>query len=282
MLTFSQIYVILIKNREEHPMTQTDIARDPLYIKRIKRVIQSQNRNVLIKNTIHDRPCDALVYILSGSCSYQFEDGRISTVSAGDILYLASQSVYTMYVLTKDYRFIFCDFEFVGDAPRKCAVYTPETPAEAEHRFRKLLHVYKTINARTFSQCICLLYEIYGIILKEENKTYLQSNMKEKLEAAKKFIDENYADPAFTVESLAKQTEMSVVYLRKQFKELYGMPPSRYLTAVRIKNATELMEYPFLSLEDCALQSGFASLQYFCRVFKKETNLTPAKFRNNL
>lgn len=42
------------------------------------------------------------------------------------------------------------------------------------------------------------------------------------------------------------------------------------------------MKYPFLSLEECALQSGFSSLQYFCRVFKKEFNISLGRFREKL
>jgi AraC-like DNA-binding protein len=39
------------------------------------------------------------------------------------------------------------------------------------------------------------------------------------------------------------------------------------------------MEYPFLSLEECAIDSGFSSVQYFCRVFKKVMSITPAQYR---
>ena len=109
---------------------------------------------------------------------------------------------------------------------------------------------------------------------------YREKDLKEKLEEAKSFLERNYADPNLSVEALAVQANMSAVYFRRLFKEQYGIPPSRYLTSVRLKNSKELMKYPFLSLEDCALQSGFSSLPYFCRVFKEATNVTPAKFRN--
>lgn len=40
-----------------------------------------------------------------------------------------------------------------------------------------------------------------------------------------------------------------------------------------------MINYPFLTLEECALQSGFSTVQYFTRCFKKATGPTPAAYR---
>ena len=72
---------------------------------------------------------------------------------------------------------------------------------------------------------------------------------------------------------------MSQVYFRKLFREAWGCTPSQYAVSVRLQRAKALMEYPFLTLEECAEQSGFSSLQYFCKVFKKEVGTTPSKYR---
>jgi transcriptional regulator GlxA family with amidase domain len=71
---------------------------------------------------------------------------------------------------------------------------------------------------------------------------YREKDLKEKLEEAKCFLERNYADPNLSVEALAAQADMSAVYFRRLFKEQYGIPPSRYLTSVRLKNAKELMK----------------------------------------
>lgn len=74
---------------------------------------------------------------------------------------------------------------------------------------------------------------------------------------------------------------MSEVYFRKLFKQLYHLTPGQYLTAVRVKRTRELLAYPYLTLEECAKQCGFSTVQYFCRVFKEHTGQTPAKYRKN-
>ena len=260
-------------------MEKIDISANPLYIKNVQRVIPGELRNKRVID-VHGRHSDGLVFILEGSCHYRFDDGIEFTVKAGNILYLPYRAAYKMSVQTNLYRHIFCDFEFDGDTPRRGAVYTPQNSSDAENRFHKLLNTYKTLSRRTFPDLMRTLYEIYGIVLQTENKVYREKGIKEKLEEARSYLEGHYADPNLSVESLAEQAGMSAVYFRKLFKEQYGIPPSRHLTSVRLKNAKELMKYPFLSLEDCALQSGFSSVQYFCRVFKEATKVTPAKFRN--
>ncbi|MBQ7054474.1 MAG: helix-turn-helix transcriptional regulator, partial [Oscillospiraceae bacterium] len=83
-----------------------------------------------------------------------------------------------------------------------------------------------------------------------------------------------------SVTSLAESIDLSEVYFRKLFKAQFDVSPAQYIISVRLKKAKELMRSPFLSLEECALQSGFSSLQYFCRVFKKATGATPGSYRN--
>ena len=84
------------------------------------------------------------------------------------------------------------------------------------------------------------------------------------------------------VSAIAERFLMSEVYMRKIFKNKYGRSPIEYITFVRLMRARELIGYQFVSLEECAKQSGFSSLQYFSRVFKKEFGITPASYRRSV
>jgi transcriptional regulator GlxA family with amidase domain len=48
---------------------------------------------------------------------------------------------------------------------------------------------------------------------------------------------------------------------------------------VRINHAQKLLETTMLSVTDIAVQSGFASLNHFFRVFHGRTGVTPRTFR---
>ena len=258
-------------------MCRTDITKNNLYIKRIINVIQSTNKAPHKVLNVKCRHSDAFVYILSGSCTYVFADGDAFTVNKGDILYLAHQADYTMYIHTKDYTFIFCDFEFEETSPRKSGVYTPHSPDYSENLFIKLLQ-----NKDAFTDALSVLYSIYGIVMKTANKKYISKSSQNKISESKDYIDANFNDTSLSVDFLAEKAVMSNVYFRSLFKAQYYLPPSQYIISVRLKNAKSLMKYSFLTLEECALQSGFSSLQYFCRVFKKHTGITPSEYRRKL
>lgn len=263
----------------EQTMPNIDISKNNLFIHKFIRVIQNQNLNSQKPIQVNGRLSDAFVYILSGSCTYVLDHGDTFTAKAGDILYLSHHAVYTMYIQDTNYRFIFCDFEFLSASCRKSTVYTPINQPETEALFHKLLKAYQ---AGRFSECMSFLYTVYGIILTEGQKIYLPQNTKDKLHRAKEMLDTVYKDPDLSIRSFAEQFHMSEVYFRRLFKAGYGIAPSQYIISLRLKHAKELMKYPFLSLEECALQSGFSSLQYFCRVFKQATGTTPAAYRKQM
>lgn len=261
--------------------TKIEVDQNNLYIQKLLAVIKGHNtrHHKLLK--CESRHSDAFVYILSGSCTYCMDGEQEFTVHPGDILYLARNAAYTMYILSENYQFLFCDFEFAdeGGNYRKSGVYHPEQPSDAENLFYKLLQFYTHGSGSSFSDCMATLYQIYGMVLHTANRQYVGNSAGSRMEEIKTYINSNYMDENLCVELLAEKAGMSQVYLRRLFKAKYGCQPSSYITSVRLAKAKELMRYSFMTLEDCAAQSGFSSVQYFCRVFKKETGITPARYR---
>ena len=256
-------------------MDKTDITKTNLYIGKIINVIQASNKNHHKLLNINSRHSDAFVYIISGSCTYKFAHGDTFTANKGDILYLAHHADYTMYIHTEDYTFIFCDFEFTEASPRKSDIYTLGSTEYAENLFIKLLQ-----HKGSFTDALSVLYNIYGIVTGATNKKYISKSSQNKISEAKDYIDANFKDNSLSISFLAEKASMSEAYFRNLFKTQYNLSPSQYIISAKLKNAKLLMKYPFLTLEECALQSGFSSLQYFCRIFKKFTGMTPSEYRN--
>lgn len=62
------------------------------------------------------------------------------------------------------------------------------------------------------------------------------------------------------------------------FKEATGFPPNVYLTKLRIERAKQLLRDEGMSVRECAESVGFGDANYFCRVFRKDTGVSPKKY----
>jgi AraC-like DNA-binding protein len=82
-----------------------------------------------------------------------------------------------------------------------------------------------------------------------------------------------------TVKQLAGQAALHPDYFSRLFREHTGERPAGYLQQKRVERAQYLMATTALTLEEIALRSGFESLSYFNRVFRKITQQTPGQYR---
>ncbi len=83
----------------------------------------------------------------------------------------------------------------------------------------------------------------------------------------------------WTVEGLAQAAGMSRTSFAVLFQKKMAMTPMAYVTAWRIEIAKKLLLVKKNTLTDVAEGAGYASDSAFARVFKKETSMTPARFK---
>lgn len=92
------------------------------------------------------------------------------------------------------------------------------------------------------------------------------------------FIKKNYNQPINT-QTLAEQFGFTPAYLSKIFREFKNMSPTEYIVMLRIEKAKELLlQTPPILIKDISLAVGYEEPQYFSRVFKKSTGLSPRQF----
>lgn len=94
-----------------------------------------------------------------------------------------------------------------------------------------------------------------------------------------RYINEN-CEKELNMETLAEQFGVSSRYIRKCFQEETGMNCQKYICTLRISKAKELLWFTGKSATEIALETGFGSSQYFCRVFQQYTEMTPMEYRN--
>lgn len=78
---------------------------------------------------------------------------------------------------------------------------------------------------------------------------------------------------------IAKMLGVSAGYLSTVFRKEVGKTLSAYIREKRMKNAAHLLRTTHLQVQTVALHSGFLDMQYFSKLFKKETGVTPKEYR---
>ena len=85
-----------------------------------------------------------------------------------------------------------------------------------------------------------------------------------------------------TVSSLAEKFNFNPSYIIRVFKKCSGEPPMKYLTQLRINEAKRLIERQAeLDFKDIAEIIGYSEQQYFSRVFKNITGMSPSEYRES-
>jgi len=113
----------------------------------------------------------------------------------------------------------------------------------------------------------------------EAKRVMLSGLLEENLHTIIQYID-IHSHEQLSIHQLAKRMGYSLPYFSSQFKQAFGISPSRYILLVRIEKAKELMLYSNSPIERIAREVGFNSIHYFSRVFKTITGLSAREYRS--
>lgn len=91
-------------------------------------------------------------------------------------------------------------------------------------------------------------------------------------------IEAQYAEP-LRIDDLARTAGLSRFELLRKFAAQIGESPHRYLTAVRLDRAAELLRSTPRSVLEIALDCGFGDPSRFARAFAKRFGATPRAWR---
>lgn len=80
------------------------------------------------------------------------------------------------------------------------------------------------------------------------------------------------------LDELAQRLEVSKAHLIRTFTKKTGVSPGRYITHLRVEYAKLLLRGEDPSITYVAEASGFANANYFAKVFRRETGMSPSEY----
>ena len=85
-----------------------------------------------------------------------------------------------------------------------------------------------------------------------------------------------------SVNAIAEQVHYSPAHLSTLFRKETGITLNEAILRTRLKAAMDLLRTTLEPVSAIANRTGYADVQYFSRVFKQVTGLTPLEYRRKV
>ncbi|MEE1186915.1 MAG: AraC family transcriptional regulator [Acutalibacteraceae bacterium] len=242
----------------------------------------TQNNGYVCDFTGIPRPHYCVGLILEGRGDFEFA-GKTVVVNKGDIIFVPIGSTYASHWSGCDKAvYISAHFSFethdLFSRNKKIEIQKVTLPdyPDLKSKFEKM---YAAYNGNKTQQLVALgtFYEIISMVCSQliYTKTTL---MDKRIEKAVEFIEEHFTQQ-FTIEQLAKLSNMSVSHFHECFKSQVGCSAITYKHNMCVRKAQILLTKSDLSIEEISETLGFNSSVYFREVFKKTTGKSPSEYR---
>ena len=90
---------------------------------------------------------------------------------------------------------------------------------------------------------------------------------------------ENNVESEITIEALCKQFNVTVMELYHLCAVVFKQTPAKRVKSIRINVASKMLSENKFSVAEIAYKTGFCDYNYFSKVFKKETGLSPTQYK---
>lgn len=205
------------------------------------------------------------------------------TVEAGEILVIPPRHYYKIHCSGNPVYFLCVHFTGYNAerilAENNIKVFPGRNCLDPNNhllqRFKTLFEAFAKDDEFRSRELACLLERLL-IEAGRAKKKFASSSSK--LTKSIRYINENYIEN-IKISDLAQMETMCLTAYNKKFKAQMGMTPSNYIIALRINMAKELLETSSISIKEISSICGYDNFNFFARIFKKHTGLSPTEYR---
>jgi len=139
-------------------------------------------------------------------------------------------------------------------------------------------YLQKSEKLNNMEQLNNLLYHMVENFTREVELLRYYSDQSELAIGVKQYVRHHMSETIKT-EDIAESLFISRSRLSVKFHEETGQTLNAYIQMMKIAEAKHLLSYSDKNLLTISVYLGFSSQSYFCRVFKKETGISPMEYR---
>ncbi|MBR5295384.1 MAG: helix-turn-helix transcriptional regulator [Clostridia bacterium] len=215
---------------------------------------------------------NGLMLITDYPVEFQLPNGSLLQKNPGDIILLPKKARYTIRFLVPEGKtthpavinFRLTDLRGKEIEIEPCVLSLCKDDGRLLQMFQSAIHRF---GSATPSKLKAKVYEILDEIfpITDEDDCCIG------------YINRHYTE-RFSIPELADKCAMCETAYRKRFKKLTGYSPVRYINALKIEKACQMLIGDDMRMQDISDFLGFYSLPYFYKVFKEEKGMTPNEY----
>jgi AraC-like DNA-binding protein len=229
-----------------------------------------------------------ILYITNGKGSFESELTEQQSVNAGD-LFILFPDIWHRFSPDKNTGWNEYWIEFNGELidyfrrenflDSKQPVVSVGLEGEVMDNFLRVIRLTKEEELNLQYSASGILFQILmQIFSKKKFNSVEKTEIEGKIKQAKLIILEGLDKPAIP-KMIAEKTGIGYSLFRKEFKRYTGFSPVQYQIQLRIQKSKNLLSTTNLPVKEIAHQLGFESNNYFSRIFRQKTGMTPSDFR---
>lgn len=228
-----------------------------------------------------------LLYVAAGKAHFYF-DGRERIITKGNMVLFrpGETQIYYLYASEKPetywVHFTGADVDLLLEyyqMPKNENVFFTGTSPDYQWLFRQMIQELQLQRANYEDLLNMNLRHIFLLINRylKEGKV-IGTEMLDEIERATHYFNENY-NQNIVIEEYAAEHLMTPCWFIQNFKRITKYSPMQYIISLRITNAMNLLENTEYNVTQIAATVGYDNIQYFHRLFRKHTGMTPKEYR---
>jgi AraC-like DNA-binding protein len=167
-------------------------------------------------------------------------------------------------------------------APHRQVMYIPKfTGIHASDLvpfFQRMLNLHESLSS---ASSLPLQAELSGLFVHLQSAVRTQYVPRSRLlcDQTIAYLEQNLTKP-FDAKHMEQSLHFHFDYLARCLKKYTGMSPLQYVHDLQIRRAKSLLENSELSVFEIGRQVGIDNANYFIRLFRKQTGITPGQYRS--